>query len=1447
MTPSPYSPTAFELSTTAQLPTWSEVQTGPRCAPSPSLQRYFYYYTTSISTTWENISLNNGRSQSFSGTGAYPSVWVYDLPTYQTFSWTGTFTAITREVKETVNACTGSYSNQTIFPVTYGPRVIPVVSIDGSFSTSLSITPGSPFVTASFNSNRSAAKLTVNFNDSLPATIQGSLTSNSGTETWSSSAPTVNGAYTLPNYSPVDQQYTLSVRGTSRTGSSTSPGPPALSLSYSGSGSSPAETTNADCSFTLTSSVPSVTISSAKNAPYTSLNATTVNVTWNSSADALGFFTYYELGTPINWTISGIAPVESSSGNWVYSIELHGLEPMVAYNGTFGVSWNKGCLVEEDQMVGQNFQTATDPAFDTDPTLPYIWEQDLPYDSINSAGGGIEVGWNTPSNSTLGSGVHTLTSGFVQVAALGEHSVASFVPAQVVQSPSGGSNLLNLSTSLPALALNQRYTYKVVANYSYTKVVKGKAVQSSESAQLSGKFTYQLDTSKDGLSDVEKEKGWIVPLNGGGFTVTANPADYSTNGLVSDYVEKEYSLDPRTLDTAGSHMLDTWNLTFDLGPISSSPLLPPSSVFHYFYENSTYYFSKTCQNFDPGQGKCSFTPVGPEPTNLVCTTSGLTCYNHGWTGDSDPGAGTILWSSKNLNAFEKLISGEKVGWLRATTGTYGTDRTITVWGKLSWGANPLVTSTQSNGLPDGGQTNPVSRVILQINISAWWADIPADGDGASPYVSVAPSAPSSPLYYSGFGPEVSAVGVGYPTGGTRFSWVVPWFGDYVTSVPIASSKQFIDWRIQMFANNSSNGRPTAVTSTSWVQVDLTNLNHTVPEGLLFTNSSIKGEGDYGEIWANYTVLARPLKANTLLVVPANSTSISPVPWGLKRYTGEPDFDLLILNLTGASSPVSVSGIRNAEGDGSYSVTLQPGLNNLLVPRSIFLHSPLDQALLNDSNVVLPSRGGVAFTSDDWSSRTQEIAGNNASNSNFIWVFAPSNQSQLDTSLNASDQLAFGGIPGNTGVEAGYESRQIQTEFWINVSSTHGYSSLSDGAAELRDIVGGLVLNSTDKVVNDLLSITSVLSTIGLPANVLSVLADQAVVNDGSYPAPQWSTPLPLQPGSFAQLIEVVWNTVTGVAAYIASGLEYFASVVWSVNAAASAYITGAVDGAITSFSHGLSKVASQTVHALQSIEEAMVWAAQQLLRHIEAIAIDGIQRAFGTPANYARSVGAELYDSSTDYAAGNAHGAAVNFNSALGLPLGIGTAVGITLTVVTSLLLPFAGFFVLPLGAIIGGLVQRGMGIPGNGGSNPRLDPQGSTVSQFLTSLSQGLGDLFPQVSESTAQLFAWIVPVLEFVGLVAALVQLALDYSGGNPIFLPFVAGFFVVAVFFAAIAATSNLNSSTLAPLAMAALAFAALSLVCDTLTIAYSDEFNPVLGIIIGIVDIVVVWWAIDRVLN
>jgi len=1205
VTPTPYSPTAYQLATTDHLPTWTKVVMGVSCTFPRSGPKFVFTYTTSVTKTWTNVSIDNGTIHPFTGTTAYPSVWIYDLPTYEVYYWTASFAALTTEVLSTYDPCDGSTETSTISPVGYGPASIPAMTLSGTFSTTLSATYGQSFITAVYNPDHSSARISTSFGTTLPATVSASLSNTTGTQFWNTTALTTSQSLTFPSSSGTNLWYTLDLTSLSRSGSSTPPGSP--SFGYGTAGASPAESVWATCWFPLaTQALPSVT--TGPWGPYSNVNATTVDVMWYSSQSAEGFFTYYELGSAINTTISGINPVSAGSGTWEYAIELHGLEPWESYNGTYGVSWAQGCVTNQAGVTPQSFTSGGDPQVATRSVIARasVKPYDLPFDSITQTGGGFYVHWNAPPSVAN----RKVTSGALTISNSTSRLVVQFGSLNINQSrKSPWFDILNVSAPL---TINSYYGLTLELNYSgVTKPIYN---------QTGLGFVYQQDTSGDGLTDHEKQLGWNVLLGPGPVHVSAVPIDYATNGLVSDYVEKEFGLNPHRLDSAVSHMLDTWNLTFDLGAASSAALpltFQEYGIFQYYYENSSYNFSRACQTYSPGSGPCTFTPIAPEPDNLTWA-GGET----GWLGDGNPWAATQLWSTTALSQLESAASADGVTWLRAVTGHYGSDRTITVWGKLSWGADPLLTSTSGDGLADGNQPDPLGPVYVQINVSSWGTPVFQQYDEAALYVNV--TSQNGKVVYHGWGPASS------PPSGCSNCYInieTP----YILSIPVTTAAQYADYNVSVVWNDQNN----LLWLDSQPNTPLDLLNYTSNPVANVSWAGFSGGWPPGPEYENVAahVLPDPKQANTLLLAPANNTTLSNLPWGLKRYTGEPDFDLIVLNVTNWTE---VSGI---EGTGwSYSVLLEPGLNNLLVPRGMFLSSPLGQALLNNSNETVSASAGsnLTFHASDWSSRSEASQSNTAGNPNFVWVFSTTNQLQ-----NGSKSSLFTGIPSNPKLEAGYESRQVQAVIWVNVTST-GYGSSPNASAELTDLVGGLVLNSTGSVSGNLLNITGQLRALGLPSNIRSALATRALPNDGSFGTPRFNSPPPSSGCPWWNLLCILWNGVSGF-------LTTMLTAIWNAVIAAAVYLAA---GAAWFSQHlGLTRLASQVVSVLKLVASAMLWAFAQVLAAIVAAAQATIAFVWKGVASLATGY-AHSIDSSFEacesaiYAAANASGANGGLNLA---------------------------------------------------------------------------------------------------------------------------------------------------------------------------------------------------------
>lgn len=1256
--PIPWTATAYEVTIGTSGLGVGKTSFGGVCSLSPR-RPYSETFTWNTTQTEADISFSSPSgtySSEFYGTTSYPSaVWPYDMTPGTTYSWTASFSAYITAKEMVFSSCTDSWTNSS-----YNGWV-PTINLHGNLTASSGLSIGSPsgLATATYNSTDSGAVINIAFTTSLPSNTTTHLRNLAGpanAKPWWNATRGVSGAYTSPAYYVVGSSLNVTVSAASVAGGGASPGPAMYSVALGGSGYTPSAQLNASCQFTLSTSTTTPKVWPGTAGLIAGTGNGTATVAWYSSQPDVGFFAYGAYAEPQQTTVSNITPVRQSNGSYAYSIELHGLEVGQEYVGHFAVSWlgaTGGCLSHVKESQNYTYVPAL--------TIPELQRTDAPYDSITHTGGGENFTWLIPAwfkttypNAVFLNGTLTLDDL--------NNTAESFVDEFT-------------SLPLPALSNSSGYTYDLNvtptdrgAPYA-AQLVLNYANGSGSSTILSWvspavTFTYLQDTSGDGLTDVEKADGWVLPLgpdpavgrvnlpacaaaenksNPDSYNkslaqscklnpasiVTASVSSYATNGLVNDYIEKKFDLNPNVLDTSASHMLDTWNLTFDLGNLSKGSVKLPKQGFRFYYENSTYNFSLACQAFAMN-GSCpvkSNASLSSEPTNLLWYPG----VGSGWVGDSSSWAATVLWSSKNLPAFEKLINATEPGdWLRATTGTYDHHRTMTVWGKLSWGANPLAWSTSGDGIADGNQPDPLGPVIVQLDVTGWWVDHGlVSNDGVAPDLAVyhvnATNKSDNSSFFQGWAPS--------ETGSSNDSYS----GSFVVSVPIYTSFQYVSFRANLEANtstglmpllnNTASGSPDLNTWHDGGRLDLAAVGSSAVYDVHQSLTTPPPSGQLelvGNLTMSATVLFDPGKARTFLVTPANNTTLSGLPWGLNRYTGETDFDLIVLNV---SSSTTLHGIAGANGSKpwTYNLTFDQGLNNILVPRTLFNVSPLAQALLanNNESPTVPGGAGVTFTAADWSSRTETNnttnpvpAQANGFNPNYIRVF--SNLSEL---RNGSTNSVYGGVPNQPQTEAGVESRQVQAVFYANVSG-NGYvpgdgsaPGFTSAAAELTDLVGGLVLGCTTnvttgnwfgnvcsvgskntgwEVTGNVLDVTRAVHSLNLPSNVLRALAKFAVSSDG-YPAPQYHAPPPA-PNGWLTFAWDVWNTLTGIGQ--ATGI----AVLWNWATAAAAYVVGAFNA--LSKALGLPHLASQIVSGLRAVAGAIEWALSQVVAAVKMLIED---------------------------------------------------------------------------------------------------------------------------------------------------------------------------------------------------------------------------------------------------
>jgi hypothetical protein len=495
-----------------------------------------------------------------------------------------------------------------------------------------------------------------------------------------------------------------------------------------------------------------------------------------SSVYGSGFVHAQELGVGLEWLQTAVE-VNTTGGPYEYVVQLGGLLPLSLYGITAITSYSKDqCLVYEASHA-KAFLTSNGFG---------LTEQDFPYDSVSQVGGGAQVGWQlSPSLVSAG----TLLNGTVAYWNNTLSSQTVVVPIASGTEPyrTGDSFQFNVTPANP----NQGYTVQVELNYSVDyQGSYGTFMGTFEAVSQALPFVYLRDSTGDGLTDAEKWAGWIVPVPNapGGYLdappgtvwVDAAPWLYATNRLVSDYVEKEFDLDPNTGDTAGSQMLDTWNLTFNLG---STPL-PPAKL-EYWNESGSYnpFTATNC-----GSTGC---PVAQNISNISADAA-----HRITSGDGSPWAAKALWSRAALSTFLNLTGVQNAGRLRATIGEWKGVRTVTVWGKLSWGADPLVASNPHDGIPDGARIDPLYERYLAITglsagLSKCGSYAPSSGTNgwAVRFWLNASGGPSEVANYS----EQSTI----TSGGTCNP-----ISGYTVTIPVNQQYQFQSLQIQLVVNDS---------------------------------------------------------------------------------------------------------------------------------------------------------------------------------------------------------------------------------------------------------------------------------------------------------------------------------------------------------------------------------------------------------------------------------------------------------------------------------------------------------------------------------------------------------------------------------------------------------------------------------------------------------------------
>jgi IPT/TIG domain len=996
----------------------------------------------------------------------------------------------------------------------------------------------------------------------------------------------------------------------------------------------------------------------------TNLTTSTVTLTWDSTRNTSGWAELHEYeGGVLN--VTGQVMTLPNGTAYQYTAEATGLDGWEIYNTTFAVQDSANCKSSQGTtlakidisaaVLGRTFEV---------PGVAPLFEQDAPYDSVTQQGGGATIAWQVPTRFLDLNGTHFL-NGTLDLTSTNASAATFVIPLSStlptftnfsqfntnVESPTATTYAVNVT----GLSLNNEYTATLRLNYS---------TFASPDFEGSGQLTfwYERDTSGDGLTDWEKQYGWeVTTTNVTGVTsnlhVTADPAVFATNGLVGDFVEKEYGLNPNTVDSAGSHMLDTWNLTFNLG--AGGGVLPTGSDFEIWYENSTYKPFATSVEYSPGLYE-SGNPLSKNITNI--SAAGKVT-----SGDGAPWAARALWSYSALETFVTLPGVKNASWLRAIEGSWKGITTLTIEGKLSWGANPLAASTPGDGLPDGERVNPLYDVGLEFH--SVYANQTSLATGTGYAVKIIAS------YYNDAGQYRQLDN--YSFQGIVGNATAPTVSNYVTTLPVSQYRQTQTISLEVVANESS-GLKALPISGSQTEV---NVSFDLAKGGAQT-VSVTGTGSSGHatLYGQFQEVPMGVKAPTWLWVPTDNATVNSLPIGLQRYTGEQSFDLVVVN---ASASVTSDPIPLPWGGTANGITLSAGMNDFLVPREQFLYSPLGQAIFLGKNTSYNASAGAPplvgsteqgyVTGFDganlmvdlgayWQNRAITSGPGNITGSTETGTPAGNPlEVQVMAASSATDDNT-GGLPSDPALYSTVgDPSALQSIVTLNITST----------ATLDLLLASLIDNTTggSNAVNGTLgSVTYQVGFLGLNAAVVNAISNATEPSDGLYGAPSSHFPPPPPPSGWGAL----WNAVTSFATNPLGTVLSLASVAWNEATAAFTYLNHLAHEAVAIGAEVVARTAAAIVHVGQLFANALNallnWIIEQITKLLSPVIspLTAAMRSWGGSLwSGFQTLWSEYNSSPSDVNGGLAATFLEGlFGSLFDVLLGISVAVAVALTVI---------------------------------------------------------------------------------------------------------------------------------------------------------------------------------------
>ena len=1270
---SEYSPTSFEVTPsvlmgTIPVMTWSF----PNSCNSQGVVQNSTPSTYTIATKvlgWINVSIGNGPVHSFFSVGlSLPWLFITNLTPNKLYPYAATITMKLNQSTEG-NWCGPSGGEpQFASSLTYGALwgSLKPETFTGAVKTTQTL--WFPKYTLRTSSS-SAASVYFSWRNALQATGSVQLQDLTTHQTWN----WFSGAYSGTEKGTINFQASagdslkLTFSGTSRPGGWTPVEMPALANgTYGRSAIQTASVVFGGGGSGGNVTVPAPTVH-LWSIGVSGITGTTAVVSWISNVNAGGYVTYSANNSGTTLYVQGLAGSVLSNGSaWQYTAELHGLEAWTAYTVAAGIFYS---AAGETQNRSSSTWLMTSP-------VATVWEQDLPYDSISQTGGGAAIRWTTSPSFLIQDISPTVKSGTLWVWNATLSEVLPITASELNQSlNSPWNNWLNVTLS----GFNQTYGFVLELNYS------GLYAVTAESAPTY--FTYQRDSSGDGLTDQEKGNGWYVCEYGLGWGLCETDAPdvyaFSSNGLINDFYEKKWSLDPYAIDTAGSGMLDAWNLTFDLGANSSNPSVPYSYTFDLTWEvNSS--FDPFSYSQYPGGPNLHGTPLATDLNNISCTPRSC-------AGDSAYSA-EVLWSSSALLSFEFMpgVDAERgMGIpLRAILGTCNGERTLTVWGKLSWGANPRTAVTPSGASSiDGQRISPLGTERLSVQVQNLYVAGLSSGEGYAARFALysGRSGSGTPTLSNYSAPVGLNGGISRLTG-------------YTVDLPVVQTSQYETLQLQILANESSNQPLTPIVFNG--HANEINVTYDMIAGRFVALSYGASIGVHPNGSLSFSIQSITVggKSPTFLWVPTQNGTTNGLPPGLERYTGEQSFDLVLVN---ASTSITSVGIPYPWG-GSYTISLQQGLNNFLLPREQFLNSSFAEAILEGRNLPYPSShptppvisgdsGAQSILTQSFGSAHGLMFDLQAYWQNRSIASGPGNFSSAETGISNANplqvrtivaQAANGTNTGGLFTDPALYSNNLtppalQSILTLNITSQ----------STLDLLLAALLTNATAGVNGTLQTITSFVPSLGLGGVVASAVANAPFSGQGLFGPPPNNAPPPSSGGPWSDFV----NGVTSISTTISGAIVSLKNIIWSATVAASTYLNHMAQEALAIGGQVLPRVAG----ALVSVGKAILSALDQVLNVIISVITAGLRWILEQISNAAASY-VNVLDSSVEVAwtsisAGHQMNASEETsigNALSGGPFVIATVLGVAVTVALTLLLPFdlgASFMVgLLLGLIVG-------------------------------------------------------------------------------------------------------------------------------------------------------------------